>query len=145
MSEKLFIYTDGACSGNPGKGGWGALLIYGEHRKEIYGGEYDTTNNQMELKAVIEALKSLKKPTSIDLWTDSQYVKNGITEWITNWKKNGWKNAQKRPIKNKELWLELDNLVSLHDISWHWVKGHNGHTENERVDELARLGISELK
>ncbi len=144
MSEKLFIYTDGACSGNPGKGGWGALLIYGEHRKEIYGGEYDTTNNQMELKAVIEALKSLKKPTSIDLWTDSQYVKNGITEWITNWKKNGWKNAQKKPIKNKELWLELDNLVSLHDISWHWVKGHNGHTENERVDELARLGISEL-
>lgn len=145
MSEKLFIYTDGACSGNPGKGGWGALLIYGEYRKEIYGGEYDTTNNQMELKAVIEALKSLKKPTSIDLWTDSQYVKNGITEWITNWKKNGWKNAQKKPIKNKELWLELDNLVSLHDISWHWVKGHNGHTENERVDELARLGISELK
>lgn len=145
MSEKLSIYTDGACSGNPGKGGWGALLIYGEHRKEIYGGEFNTTNNKMELTAVIQALKSLKKSMDIDLWTDSQYVKNGITDWIVSWKANNWKNSQKKPVKNKDLWIELDNLSSFHRISWHWVKGHNGHIENERVDELARRGIAELK
>ncbi|MGN0929992.1 MAG: ribonuclease HI [Alphaproteobacteria bacterium] len=145
MSEKVVIYTDGACSGNPGNGGWGALLISGDKRREIYGGQKDTTNNQMELTAVIEALKLLKYKCDVDVWTDSQYVKNGISEWIIGWKKNNWKNSQKKSVKNKELWMKLDELSSLHNISWHWVKGHNGHIENERVDELARQGIKELK
>ena len=145
MSEKVIIYTDGACSGNPGKGGWGALLICGEKRREIHGGEQDTTNNKMELRAVIEALSLLKYKCDVEVWTDSQYVKNGITEWIFGWKKNGWKNSQKQPVKNKDLWVKLDELCSLHNISWNWVKGHNGHIENERVDELARQGIAELK
>ncbi len=145
MSEKVIIYTDGACSGNPGKGGWGALLISGENRREIYGGELSTTNNKMELTAVIEALKLLKYKCDVEVWTDSQYVKNGITEWIFGWKKNGWKNSQKQPVKNKDLWVKLDELSSFHNVSWHWVKGHNGHIENERVDELARQGIAELK
>ena len=145
MSDKVIIYTDGACSGNPGKGGWGALLIYGDNRREIFGGEELTTNNQMELRAVIEALSLLKKSCNVELWTDSQYVKNGITEWITSWKKNTWKNSQKKPVKNKELWLKLDELCASHHISWNWVKGHNGHPENERVDELARQGIADLK
>lgn len=145
MSNKVIIYTDGACSGNPGKGGWGALLISGENRREIYGGELSTTNNQMELTAVIKALSLLKYKCDVEVWTDSQYVKNGISEWIIGWKKNGWKNSQKKPVKNKELWVQLDELSSLHNISWHWVKGHNGHIENERVDELARQGIAELK
>lgn len=145
MSEKVIIYTDGACSGNPGKGGWGALLICGEKRREIYGGELETTNNQMELTAVIQALGLLKKKCDVELWTDSQYVKNGITDWIIGWKKNNWKNSQKKPVKNKELWLKLDELCSFHNVSWNWVKGHNGHIENERVDELARQGIKDLK
>ncbi|MBD5405735.1 ribonuclease HI [bacterium] len=145
MSDKVIIYTDGACSGNPGNGGWGALLISGEKRREIYGGEKDTTNNQMELTAVIEALKLLKYKCDVDVWTDSQYVKNGISDWIIGWKKNGWKNSQKKPVKNKDLWVKLDELSSFHNVSWHWVKGHNGHIENERVDELARQGIKELK
>lgn len=145
MSDKVIIYTDGACSGNPGNGGWGALLISGEKRREIYGGEKNTTNNQMELTAVIEALKLLKYKCDVDVWTDSQYVKNGISEWIIGWKKNGWKNSQKKPVKNKELWMKLDELSSFHNVSWHWVKGHNGHIENERVDELARQGIKELR
>ncbi|MDR2098736.1 MAG: ribonuclease HI [Rickettsiales bacterium] len=144
MSEKVVIYTDGACSGNPGRGGWGALLICGDRRREIHGGEKDTTNNRMELSAVIEALSLLKRPASVEVVTDSQYVKNGITEWISNWKGNGWKSANKKPVKNKELWLELDRLAGRHSISWRWVKGHAGHPENERVDELARLGIAEL-
>ena len=145
MSDKVIIYTDGACSGNPGNGGWGALLISGEKRREIYGGEKDTTNNQMELTAVIEALKLLKYKCDVDVWTDSQYVKNGITDWIIGWKRNGWKNSQKKPVKNKDLWVKLDELSSFHNVSWHWVKGHNGHIENERVDELARQGIKELR
>lgn len=145
MSDKVIIYTDGACSGNPGNGGWGALLISGEKRREIYGGEKDTTNNKMELRAVIEALKLLKYKCNVDVWTDSQYVKNGISDWIIGWKKNGWKNSQKKPVKNKDLWMKLDELSSFHNVSWHWVKGHNGHIENERVDELARQGIKELK
>lgn len=145
MSEKVIIYTDGACSGNPGKGGWGALLICGEKRREIYGGELETTNNQMELTAVIQALGLLKKKSDVELWTDSQYVKNGITDWIIGWKKNNWKNSQKKPVKNKELWLKLDELCAFHNVSWNWVKGHNGHIENERVDELARQGIKDLK
>ena len=145
MSDKVIIYTDGACSGNPGNGGWGALLISGEKRREIYGGEKDTTNNKMELTAVIEALKLLKYKCDVDVWTDSQYVKNGISDWIIGWKRNGWKNSQKKPVKNKDLWVKLDELSSFHNVSWHWVKGHNGHIENERVDELARQGIKELK
>jgi ribonuclease HI len=144
MSGKIAIYTDGACSGNPGRGGWGALLIYGDRRREIYGGEHDTTNNRMELSAVIGALKLLSRGTEAEVFTDSQYVKNGITEWISKWKANGWKSAGGKPVKNKDLWLELDGLASLHSISWQWVKGHAGHPENERVDELARRGIAEL-
>ena len=145
MSEKIIIYTDGACSGNPGPGGWGTLVINGDERTELYGGEKNTTNNQMELTAVIKALEFVGGAKNIDLWTDSQYVKNGISEWIVSWKKNGWKNSQKKPVKNKELWMKLDELRDNKNISWNWVKGHNGHVENERVDELARQGIAELE
>ncbi len=145
MSEKIVIYTDGACSGNPGDGGWGLLIIIGEKEKELYGGEHSTTNNKMELTAVIQALEYIGKTSlPVELWTDSQYVKNGITDWIKGWKKNGWKNSQKQPVKNRELWEKLDELSLKLNISWNWVKGHNGHPENERVDELARRGISEL-
>ncbi|MBX2835769.1 MAG: ribonuclease HI [Gammaproteobacteria bacterium] len=138
------IYTDGACRGNPGKGGWGALLRSGRHEKELYGGECDTTNNRMEMTAVIQALKAVKKPSEITLTTDSQYVRKGITEWLQNWKKNGWKTAAKKPVKNVDLWKEIDTLSQTHAISWCWVKGHSGHPENERCDELANLGIDEL-
>ena len=145
MSEKIIIYTDGACSGNPGDGGWGALIINGSLENELYGGEHSTTNNKMELTAVINALEFVGKvDCKIEVYTDSQYVKNGITEWIVGWKKNGWKNSQKQPVKNKDLWEKLDAISSSVDISWNWVKGHNGHPENERVDELARRGIAEL-
>ena len=139
------IYTDGACSGNPGPGGWGAVMFYNEHRKELYGGEADTTNNRMELMAAISALESLKRPCSIDLHTDSQYVKNGITTWIHNWKRNGWRTADKKPVKNEELWKRLDAALARHNVRWHWIKGHAGHEFNERADELARQGIAELK
>ncbi len=132
------IYTDGACLGNPGRGGWGAVLIYKEHQKEISGSESQTTNNQMELRAAIEALKTLKKPCEINLYTDSKYVMDGITKWILNWKKNGWKSADKKPIKNIELWQELDFESSKHLIKWIWVKGHAGNMFNELADELAR-------
>ena len=145
MSEKIIVYTDGACSGNPGPGGWGALVINGDERTELHGGDKNTTNNQMELTAVIKALEFVGEAKNIDLWTDSQYVKNGITEWIVSWKKNGWKNSQKKAVKNKELWIKLDELNESKSISWNWVKGHNGHVENERVDELARQGIAELE
>ena len=146
MDEKIVIYTDGACSGNPGVGGWGALILKDGNCQEFYGGEKLTTNNQMELTAVIKALEFIGKTNSpISIWTDSQYVKNGMTEWIVGWKKNGWKNSQKQPVKNKELWVMLDNLAMPLNISWNWIKGHNGHPENERVDELARRGISELE
>lgn len=138
------IYTDGACKGNPGPGGWGAMLEYKGKIKKIYGGEKKTTNNQMELKAAIEALKALKKTSEVSLFTDSNYVKNGIESWIYNWKKNGWKTAQKKPVKNKELWVELDQLLEKHQVKWHWVKGHAGIEGNEIADELANLGVESL-
>lgn len=141
MSKPIEIYTDGACSGNPGPGGWGALLRSGKHEKEICGGEFETTNNRMEMMAVIKALRLLKKPSAVDLFTDSKYVMQGITEWMDGWKAKGWKTAAKKPVKNKDLWQEIDALVQKHDVSFHWVKGHAGHPENERADELARQGI----
>ncbi|WAW10667.1 ribonuclease HI [Oxalobacter vibrioformis] len=139
--NEVEIYTDGACRGNPGPGGWGVILIAGKHRKELYGGEPETTNNRMELMAVIEALRALKRPCRIILYTDSQYVKKGITEWIHDWKRRGWKTAAKKPVKNADLWEILDDAQSTHDIEWRWVKGHAGHPENERADELANLGV----
>jgi ribonuclease HI len=138
------IYTDGACSGNPGPGGWGAVLTSGTHRKEISGGERETTNNRMELTAAIEALRALNGPVKVDLYTDSTYVKKGITEWIASWKRNGWRRRSGKrflPVKNEDLWRELDRLVSEHEIAFHWVEGHAGHTENERADALARSAI----
>ena len=145
MMHKVEIFTDGACKGNPGPGGWGAILRYGTKEKEIYGSSKNTTNNIMELTAVIESLKNLKKPCELIITTDSKYVKNGITEWIHNWKKNGWRTATKKEVKNKELWIELDSLIQIHSISWDWVKGHSGHPENERADLLANVAIEELK
>ena len=132
------IFTDGACSGNPGPGGWGAILRYGDTEKELSGGEAETTNNRMELTAAIEALNALKRPCQIVLTTDSTYVKDGITSWIDGWKKRGWKNSQKKPVKNEDLWKALDEARSRHTVEWKWVKGHVGHAENERCDELAR-------
>ena len=143
--NKVEIFTDGACKGNPGPGGWGAIIRYGTTEKEIYGASKNTTNNSMELTAVIESLKNLKKPCELIITTDSKYVKNGITEWIHNWKKNGWRTAAKKEVKNKELWIELDSLIQIHSISWDWVKGHSGHPENERADLLANVAIEELK
>jgi len=139
------IWTDGACSGNPGPGGWGALLRYGGREKELKGGAAETTNNRMELTAAIEALNALKEPCDVDLTTDSQYVKGGITGWINGWKKNGWKTANKKPVKNVELWQALEEAVSRHKVRWHWIKGHAGHPENEKADELARLGMEAYK
>ena len=139
--NKIEIFTDGACRGNPGPGGWGALLRFGDKEKEINGYARETTNNIMELTAVIEALKQIKKPYEIDITTDSTYVKNGITIWIHNWKTNGWKTAAKKSVKNKELWIELDELIKVHEINWIWVKGHSGHPENEKADELANIAI----
>ena len=138
------IYTDGACSGNPGPGGWGAILRTGDREKELYGGEPETTNNRMELQAAISALSALKRPCTVELFTDSEYVKNGITQWIDGWKARGWKTAAKKPVKNAELWQALEEVAGKHDIKWKWVKGHAGIPENERADELARRGISEL-
>ena len=132
------IYTDGACSGNPGPGGWGALLIFGEHEKEISGGEPNTTNNRMELMAAIQALESLKKPCEINLYTDSRYVQDGITVWVENWEKNGWKTANNKEVKNIDLWKELVRVMRAHKVTWHWVRGHDGHPQNERADALAR-------
>jgi len=134
-------FTDGACSGNPGPGGWGVLLRSGRHEKELCGGEAETTNQRMELRAAIEALRALKKPSHITIYSDSKYVVQGISEWIHNWKKNGWKNASKKPVANDDLWQALDKLASRHQVRWQWVKGHAGHPENERADELARKGI----
>jgi len=136
------VFSDGACSGNPGPGGWGALLIYGDARREIKGGELLTTNNRMELKAATEALESLTRPCVVALHTDSQYVRNGIMQWIKRWKVNGWKTAGKDPVKNADLWQRLDEATKRHDITWHWVKGHAGHVENERADALAREGMA---
>ena len=140
--SKVTIYTDGACSGNPGPGGWGALLTMGEHEKELCGGEANTTNNRMELTAAIEALNALTRACEVDLFTDSQYVKGGSTGWIYGWKKNGWKTAAKKPVKNAELWQALDEALRRHKVDWHWVKGHAGHDGNERADELARRGMA---
>ncbi|MDX2157715.1 MAG: ribonuclease HI [Hyphomicrobiaceae bacterium] len=139
------IYTDGACSGNPGPGGWGAILVSGPHRKELNGGEPETTNNRMELLAAISALEALKRPSRVALWTDSNYVKDGISKWIHGWKRNGWRTADKKPVKNAELWQRLDAARNRHQIEWHWVKGHAGHAENERADELARDGMAPFK
>lgn len=139
------IYTDGACSGNPGPGGWGAILRYKNQEKELSGFQQETTNNQMELMAVIEALKILKRPCLVHITTDSQYVKDGITKWIHNWKKNHWKTSQKKPVKNKELWMALDEEAAKHNIQWFWVKGHNEHPENERADQLARDEIEKYR
>ena len=143
-SNKVQIYTDGACRGNPGPGGWGAILIYEDFRKEIKGGSLLTTNNIMELTAVIEALSVLKFSSNVVITTDSNYVKDGITKWIHNWKAKGWKTANKKPVKNKELWIRLDDLSSQHSIDWKWVKGHSGHSENERADFLANEGLDDL-
>ena len=143
MGHKVVIYTDGACRGNPGPGGWGALLLFGEHEKELYGGERQTTNNRMELMATIEALKSLTRTCEIKLYTDSTYVKNGIQTWMKKWKTNNWKTANKKPVKNRDLWEVLDALSSQHCISWHWVKGHAGDAGNERADLLAKRGIAQ--
>ena len=143
--KKVSIWTDGACSGNPGPGGWGALIRYGDHEKELSDGAFETTNNRMELMAAIESLNALKQPCQVDLYTDSQYVKGGITGWINGWKKNGWKTSAKKPVKNVGLWQALDEAVKRHSINWHWVKGHAGHDENERADELARSGMEPFK
>ncbi|MEO1323770.1 MAG: ribonuclease HI [Pseudomonadota bacterium] len=139
------IWTDGACSGNPGPGGWGVLLLAGTRRKELYGGDPDTTNNRMELMAAIEALNALKKASAVTLHTDSTYVKDGLTKWIHGWKKNGWKTAAKKPVKNKDLWIALDDACQRHDIKWVWVKGHAGDEGNEKADELARRGAEEAR
>ncbi|MCP9627361.1 ribonuclease HI [Rhodopseudomonas palustris] len=142
-AKPVIIHTDGACSGNPGPGGWGAILKFGDVEKELKGGEPQTTNNRMELLAAISALEALTRPCSVDLYTDSQYVKNGIGSWIHNWKRNGWKTADKKPVKNVDLWQRLDTALKSHSIRWHWVKGHAGHAENERADQLARDGLAE--
>ena len=142
-SNLVQIFTDGACKGNPGPGGWGAIMKYGDHVKELNGYSAETTNNIMELTAVIEALKSLTRPCAIILTTDSNYVKDGITQWIHNWKKKGWKTANKKPVKNKECWLQLDVEVQRHQIEWKWVRGHSGHPENERADELANEAVED--
>ncbi|HCB15859.1 MAG TPA: ribonuclease HI [Alteromonas sp.] len=136
--QSVHIYTDGSCLGNPGPGGYGAILIYGKHRKEISEGFTLTTNNRMELLATIEALKLLTKPCQVELTTDSQYVKNGINQWIHNWRRNGWRTKDKKPVKNADLWQALDEVIQQHEVNWHWVKGHSGHPENERCDDLAR-------
>jgi len=136
------IYTDGACKGNPGPGGWGALLVYGGKEKELWGGEPETTNNRMELLAVIRALEALTRPCQVRLHTDSQYVQKGISEWIHGWKRNGWRTSSKQPVKNADLWQRLDELAAGHDIEWRWVKGHAGHDGNERADQLANRGVA---
>ncbi|MEW8015177.1 MAG: ribonuclease HI [Candidatus Sedimenticola endophacoides] len=145
MDERVEIYTDGACKGNPGPGGWGALLRYRGHEKTLCGGEAQTSNNRMELMAVISALQALKRPSRVLITTDSQYVKDGITRWIVNWKRNGWKTAARKPVKNAELWRRLDELVARHQTEWAWVKGHSGHPENELADALANKGIETLE
>ena len=138
------IFTDGACRGNPGPGGWGALVRYGDTEKTMHGGEVETTNNRMELTAAIEALMALKEPCHVDLTSDSEYVRKGITEWLPNWKKRGWKTAARKPVKNMDLWQKLDTAATRHQINWHWVKGHSGHRENEIADSLANIGVDQV-
>lgn len=144
MTTRVTIYTDGACKGNPGPGGWGVYLIYGEHVKKLHGGQASTTNNRMELQAAIEGLQALKRPCAVDLFTDSQYVRKGITEWIGSWQKNNWLNSSKKPVKNADLWKRLLDEETRHDVKWHWVKGHSGDEGNEVADELANLGVAEV-
>ena len=143
--KRVDVWTDGACSGNPGPGGWGVLLRYNNYEKQLKGGESETTNNRMELTAAIQALRALTTSCEVHLHTDSQYVRGGITQWMHNWKKNGWKTADKKPVKNAELWQALDEARHVHEVKWHWVKGHSGHPENEKADELARLGMEPFK
>lgn len=140
----VVIYTDGACRGNPGPGGWGVYMSYRGQEKELYGGEPETTNNRMELTAAIEALMALKEPCHVDLTSDSEYVRKGITEWLPNWKKRGWKTSARKPVKNMDLWQKLDTAATRHQISWHWVKGHSGHMENEIADSLANIGVDQV-
>jgi ribonuclease HI len=140
-ADKVVVFTDGACSGNPGPGGWGAILTFKGVEKELRGGEAHTTNNRMELMAAISALEAMKRPCLVELHTDSQYVKNGITSWIHNWKRNGWRTADKKPVKNEDLWRRLDEALAIHNVDWRWVKGHAGHDMNERADALARAGL----
>ncbi|GAB4374439.1 MAG: ribonuclease HI [Kiloniellaceae bacterium] len=142
---RVEIFTDGACSGNPGPGGWGAVLRYGAAEKELSGGEKATTNNRMEMMAAIAALEALKRPSAVDLHTDSTYLRDGITRWIHGWKRNGWKTAAKKPVKNVDLWQRLEKALERHDVTWHWVKGHAGHPENERADALARAGVESVR
>jgi ribonuclease HI len=144
-NDRVTIHTDGACSGNPGPGGWGVILQWGDRTKELHGGEAHTTNNRMELMAAIMALETLKRPVVVDLHTDSQYLRQGITGWINGWKRNGWRTADKKPVKNADLWKRLDDAASRHTVHWHWVRGHAGHDLNERADELAREGIAEIR
>ena len=141
MTDVVRIYTDGACKGNPGPGGWGALLRSGAHERELFGGERETTNNRMELTAVIRALEALKRRSRVELYTDSEYVKNGITEWLPAWKRRGWKTADRKPVKNIDLWQALEAVAARHEVHWHWVRGHAGHVENERADALANRGV----
>jgi len=141
ISEQVEVFSDGACKGNPGPGGWGALLRYSAHEKELWGGEADTTNNRMELMAVIQALETLKRPSQVRVTTDSQYVKQGITAWMVRWKRNGWRTVDRKPVRNRDLWERLDQAVSRHQLEWRWVRGHGGHPQNERADRLARQGI----
>ena len=143
--KRVEIFTDGACSGNPGPGGWGALLRYDSAEKELSGGEKATTNNRMEMMAAIMALEALKRPSSVELHTDSTYLRDGITKWIHGWKRNGWKTAAKKPVKNVDLWQRLEAALERHEVSWHWVKGHAGHPENERADALARAGVDRVR
>jgi ribonuclease HI len=140
--KRVTLYTDGACSGNPGPGGWGVILMFGEHRKTLSGGAPDTTNNRMELQAAIEGLEVLTRGCAVDLHTDSQYLRNGVMTWIFGWKRNGWRTADKKPVKNEELWRRLDAAIERHEIEWHWVKGHAGHPLNEEADRLARQGMA---
>ncbi len=144
MSDAVQLFTDGACKGNPGPGGWGVLLRYAEHEKELFGGSRNTTNNRMELTAVIKGLEALSRPCEVMIVTDSQYVKQGITQWITRWRRNGWLTAAKQPVKNQDLWEALDALLARHKVQWQWVRGHAGHPENERVDALANQGVRQL-
>ena len=144
MTHTIEIFTDGACKGNPGPGGWGALLRLGEHEKSLYGGELETTNNRMELTAAIRGLEALKRPAKVLLTTDSEYVMKGIREWMPNWKKRGWKTASRQPVKNADLWKMLDELVNQHEVEWRWVRGHSGHRENEIADELANMGVRDV-
>ncbi|HMV71133.1 MAG TPA: ribonuclease HI [Pseudomonadales bacterium] len=142
--KQVEVFTDGACRGNPGPGGWGALLRYGESERELYGGEALTTNNRMELTAAIRALGALREPCHVDVYTDSQYVRDGVTQWMANWKRRGWRTADRKPVKNVELWQALEREAARHQVQWHWVRGHSGHEGNERADRLANRGIDEL-